>query len=423
MNSAVEVIKTKRDGQRLSDEQIRWFIANYAMGKISHEQAAALCMSIFFRGMEPSELTTWTDAMIASGTRRDLSTLSPTVDKHSTGGVGDKISLILCPLVASFGVRVPQLSGRGLGHTGGTLDKLEAIAGWRAKLSPEEYMTQMREVGGVICAAGDDLAPADKVLYALRDITATVESIPLISSSIMSKKIAEGTDALVLDVKVGSGAFMKTFDRAQELGQTMVGLGERAGVRTRAVLTDMTTPLGLTAGNAIEVQESIEVLQGGGPGDIVELTVELAREMLDLVGVTADPARALTDGSAYDKFVEMIEAQGGDLSAPLPKAHHIETVTAEISGFVSEIDALSVGEAAWKLGAGRASLNDVIDQGAGVVLKTQRGVSIQKGQLIAELHTNDPERIETAKASLRGAFCISDQAPEPQPLVLGKVGA
>src|SRR6187401_1762527 len=299
-HDAVEVIITKRDRGELSDEQIDWVVDAYTRGVVAEEQMSSLTMAILLNGMNRREIARWTAAMIASGERMDFSGLSrPTADKHSTGGVGDKITLPLAPLVAVFGVAVPQLSGRGLGHTGGTLDKLESVAGWKASLSNEDMMRQLEDVGAVICAAGSGLAPADKKLYALRDVTGTVEAIPLIASSIMSKKIAEGTGALVLDVKVGSGAFMKDLDSARELARTMVALGTDAGVRTVALLTDMSTPLGLTAGNALEVRESVEVLAGGGPSDVVELTIALAREMLAAAGVTGvDPAEVLASGGA-----------------------------------------------------------------------------------------------------------------------------
>ena len=320
-HDAVEVILAKRDRHELSDSQIDWVIDAYTRGEVADEQMSALAMAILLNGMNRTEIARWTAAMIASGERMDFSTLSrPTADKHSTGGVGDKITLPLAPLVAACGVAVPQLSGRGLGHTGGTLDKLESIPGWRAALSNEEMFAILEDVGAVICAAGDGLAPADKKLYALRDVTGTVEAIPLIASSIMSKKIAEGTGALVLDVKVGSGAFMKDLATARELAETMVALGTDAGVHTVALLTDMATPLGLTAGNAIEVAESVEVLAGGGPADVVELTLALAREMLAGAGVTdVDPADKLADGSAMDAWKAMIRAQGGDPDAALPR--------------------------------------------------------------------------------------------------------
>ncbi|MBX9244512.1 thymidine phosphorylase, partial [Actinotalea ferrariae] len=349
-HDAVDVIRTKRDGGRLDDGQIDWVVDAYTRGVVADEQMSALAMAILLNGMDRAEIARWTAAMIASGERMDFSALSrPTADKHSTGGVGDKITLPLAPLVAACGVAVPQLSGRGLGHTGGTLDKLEAIPGWRAALTNDEMMRQLEDVGAVICQAGSGLAPADRKLYALRDVTGTVEAIPLIASSIMSKKIAEGTGALVLDVKVGSGAFMKDLDRATELARTMVALGTDAGVRTVALITDMSTPLGLTAGNALEVRESVEVLAGGGPPDVVELTVALAREMLTAAGRDdVDPADALGDGRAMDVWRRMISAQGGDPDAPLPVARETEVVLAPADGVLVGLDALAVGVAAWR---------------------------------------------------------------------------
>src|SRR5918993_1701636 len=359
----VEVIRTKRDGGELSDDAIEWVIGAYTAGEMAEEQMSALAMAILFRGLSPRELSRWTRAMIDSGERLDFSGLSrPTADKHSTGGVGDKITLPLAPLVAACGVAVPQLSGRGLGHTGGTLDKLESIPGWRASLSNDEMFSILEDVGAVICAAGDGLAPADKKLYALRDVTGTVEAIPLIASSIMSKKIAEGTGALVLDVKVGSGAFMKSLDDARELARTMVELGGAHGVRTVALLTDMSTPLGRAIGNAVEVEESVEVLAGGGPADVVELTLALAREMLDAAGLPdADPAAALAGGAAMDVWRAMIRSQGGDPDAPLPGARETQTVTAEADGYVESVDAYAIGIAAWRLGAGRARKEDPVE--------------------------------------------------------------
>src|SRR5690349_15136190 len=368
--SAVDVIRTKRDGGVLSDAQIDWVVDAYARGAVADEQMSALAMAILLRGMDAGEIARWTAAMIASGERLDLSAVSkPTVDKHSTGGVGDKITLPLAPLVASFGVAVPQLSGRGLGHTGGTLDKLESIPGWRAALSNDEMFAQLRDVGAVICAAGSGLAPADKRLYALRDVTGTVEAIPLIASSIMSKKIAEGTDSLVLDVKFGSGAFMRDVDKARELARTMVALGTDSGVSTTALLTDMNTPLGLAIGNANEVRESVEVLSGGGPADIVELTVALAREMLSLAGQPdADVEAALADGRAMDSWRAMIRAQDGDPDAALPAPRETHTVTASGSGFMTRLEALPFGIAAWRLGAGRARAEDPVMHAAGIDL-------------------------------------------------------
>ena len=420
--NVIDVILTKRDGGRLTDEQIDWFIGSYTDGGIADEQASALLMAILFRGMEPAELARWTQQMIASGTRADLSGLGkPTVDKHSTGGVGDKLSLILCPLAAACGAAVPQTAGRGLGHTGGTLDKMETIPGWRSTLSPEEVLPVLRDVGAVINAAGPDLAPADRKLYALRDITGTVESIPLIASSIMSKKIAEGTGALVLDVKVGSGAFMKDLDQARELAKVMVGLGEAHDVRTVALLTQMDVPLGRTAGNALEVVEAVEVLAGGGPPDVVELTLALAREMLDLVGIDADPAAVLADGRAMDSWRAMVRAQGGDPDAVLPTAHEVEVVTAPATGTLSRLDAMAVGVAAWRLGAGRARKEDAVSPTAGVGWRATVGDHVTAGDPLLELHLDDPARLKDALEALEGAVEVSPDPVNPSPLVHARV--
>ena len=424
-HDAVEVISAKRDGHRLTDSQIDWVIDAYTRGDVADEQMAALAMAILLNGMERPEIGRWTAAMIASGERMDFSSLSrPTADKHSTGGVGDKITLPLAPLVAACGVAVPQLSGRGLGHTGGTLDKLESIPGWRAALSNAELMDQLESVGAVICAAGDGLAPADKKLYALRDVTGTVEAIPLIASSIMSKKIAEGTGALVLDVKVGTGAFMKDLEKARELAEVMVGLGTDAGVRTVALLTDMSTPLGYTAGNAIEVTESVEVLAGGGPADVVELTVALAREMLAAAGRDdVDPAVALADGSAMDSWKAMIRAQGGDPDATLPTARESHVVTADTSGVLTRLDAMAVGMAAWRLGAGRARKEDPVQAGAGVVWHARPGDTVTAGEPLFTLLTDEPARFDRALASLEGGYDIgSGDGFAAQPLVIDRVG-
>jgi thymidine phosphorylase len=419
----VEVIRTKRDGGELGDDAIDWVIAAYTAGEVAEEQMSALAMAILFRGLGPRELSRWTQAMIASGERLDFSGLSrPTADKHSTGGVGDKITLPLAPLVAACGVAVPQLSGRGLGHTGGTLDKLEAIPGWRAALSTSEMLEQLEQVGAVICAAGSGLAPADKKLYALRDVTGTVESIPLIASSIMSKKIAEGTGALVLDVKVGSGAFMKNAEDARRLAETMVELGRDAGLPTVALLTDMATPLGRTAGNALEVAESVEVLAGGGPPDVVELTVTLAREMLAAAGRDeVDPAEMLASGAAMDAWRAMIQAQGGDPDAVLPGAAEVEVVTAETDGVLLSLDAMAVGLAAWRLGAGRSRPGEAVQAGAGVELHAKPGDRVRAGQPLLSLHTDTPERIPRARQALERAYPIGDTAPDPTPLVLGRI--
>lgn len=420
--TAVEVIRAKRDGRRLSDEQLRWFVEAYTAGEVADEQAAALCMAIVWRGMEPDELAVWTDAMIRSGERLDLSGVGrPIVDKHSTGGVGDKVSLVLVPLVAACGAAVPQLSGRGLGHTGGTLDKLEAIPGWRAHLTNDEVRDVLAREGGVICAASDGLAPADRKLYALRDVTATVESIPLIASSIMAKKIAEGTSALVLDVKVGSGAFMTELDPARELAQAMVTLGGAHGVRTRALVTAMDTPLGRSAGNAVEVAEAVAVLQGGGPSDLVEVTLALAREMLDLVGIDADPAAALADGTAHDRWRAIVAAQGGDPDAPLPVAQERHVVAAPATGVVRRLDALALGVAAWRLGAGRARKEDPVSPVAGVVWHAAVGDEVVEGAPLLELHADDPRRFDEALAALDGAVEIGPGPVTVPPLVIERI--
>ncbi|MFD7448871.1 thymidine phosphorylase [Kitasatospora sp. NPDC059827] len=422
---AISVIRTKRDRGELSDAQIDWVIDAYTRGEVADEQMSALAMAILLNGMKPHEISRWTEAMIRSGVRMDFSSLPlPTSDKHSTGGVGDKITLPLAPLVAACGAAVPQLSGRGLGHTGGTLDKLESIPGWRALLSNDEMMDVLRDAGAVICAAGDGLAPADKKLYALRDVTGTVEAIPLIASSIMSKKIAEGTGALVLDVKVGSGAFMKNLDDARELARTMVGLGTTAGVNTVALLTDMSTPLGLTAGNALEVRESIEVLAGGGPADVVELTLALAREMLAAAGVHGkDPADALRDGSAMDHWRRMIAAQGGDVDAPLPVAREQHVIPAPASGVLTELDAYAIGVCAWRLGAGRARKEDPVQAGAGVEMHAKPGDTVVAGQPLLTLHTDTPERYEYAIEALAGGIGVSPAgtAFTPNPIVLDRI--
>lgn len=425
--AAVDVIIRKRDGGVLDDAQIDWVVDAYTRGAVADEQMSALLMAILQRGMTRAEIARWTAAMIASGERLDFSGLDrPTTDKHSTGGVGDKITLPLSPLVAACGAAVPQLSGRGLGHTGGTLDKLESIPGWRASLSNAEMLAQLRSVGAVVCAAGSGLAPADRKLYALRDVTGTVESIPLIASSIMSKKIAEGTGALVLDVKVGTGAFMKDADSARELARTMVELGTDAGVTTVALLTEMSTPLGLTAGNALEVAESLEVLAGGGPPDVVELTLTLAREMLDAAGLPdADPAAALADGRAMDSWRAMVAAQGGDPDAPLPKARETHTVLAPMDGVLVRLDALAVGLAAWRLGAGRARKEDPVQAGAGVVLHAKPGAVLAAGAPLLTLHTDTPERFEAALRDLAGGYELAppDSRPADRPLVIDRITA
>jgi thymidine phosphorylase len=406
--AAVDVIAAKRDGQPLTDPQIDWVVDQYTRGGVAQEQMSALLMAILLNGMTPDEVARWTRAMIGSGIRLDLSGVGrPTVDKHSTGGVGDKISLPLAPLVAACGASVPQLSGRGLGHTGGTLDKMESIPGWRADLSTAEMLTQLRDVGAVICAASAELAPADRKLYALRDVTATVESIPMIAASIMSKKIAEGTESLVLDVKVGTGAFMKDAERAGALARTMVELGAAHGVRVSALLTDMSTPLGVAVGNAVEVAEAVEVLAGGGPSDVVELTLALAGEMVRLAGLDADPAEVLASGAAMDRWRAMVSAQGGSADFVLPAPRERQRVTAPETGVVSRVDALAVGTAAWRLGAGRARQQDGVQAAAGVLCLVKPGDRVLAGQPMFELHTDTPDRFAAAEADLATAVDIA----------------
>jgi thymidine phosphorylase len=422
--AAVEIIAAKRDRNELTDTQIDWTIDAYTRGVIADEQMSALLMAILLNGMNSREISRWTTAMINSGERMNWSMLDrPTADKHSTGGVGDKITLPLAPLVAACGGAVPQLSGRGLGHTGGTLDKLEAIPGWRASLSNAEMLKVLQDTGAVICAAGAGLAPADKKLYALRDVTSTVESIPLIASSIMSKKIAEGTSALVLDVKTGSGAFMSDPKKAGELARVMVQLGIDAGVKTRALVTAMDVPLGLTAGNALEVRESVEVLAGGGPADVVELTILLAREMIDAAGIVGkDPAEALKDGSAMDHWRRMISAQGGDPDAKLPLAREQHVITSSESGTMITLDAMKVGVSAWRLGAGRSKQGEKVQAGAGIEIHAKPGEYVKKGALLLTLHTDEPARFERALEILEGAITISEGGEVNRlPLVIERI--
>ena len=422
--AAVEIIAAKRDRNELTDKQIDWTVDAYTRGVIADEQMSALLMAILLNGMSAREISRWTTAMINSGERMNWAMLDrPTADKHSTGGVGDKITLPLAPLVAACGGAVPQLSGRGLGHTGGTLDKLESIPGWRATLSNEEMLKVLQETGAVICAAGAGLAPADKKLYALRDVTATVEAIPLIASSIMSKKIAEGTSALVLDVKTGGGAFMSDPKKAAELARTMVQLGVDAGVKTRALVTAMDVPLGLTAGNALEVRESIEVLAGGGPSDVVELTILLAREMIDAAGIVGkDPADALKDGSAMDHWRRMISAQGGDPDAKLPVAREQQVISAQNSGTMTTMDAMKIGVSAWRLGAGRSKQGEQVQAGAGIEMHAKPGDYVQAGAPLLTLHTDEPARFERALEILEGAIAIEEGGTVNRlPLVIERV--
>ena len=422
--AAAEIIAAKRDKSELSDPQIDWIVDAYTRGVVADEQMSALLMAILLNGMSMREISRWTDAMIASGERMSWPQLKvPTADKHSTGGVGDKITLPLAPLVAACGVAVPQLSGRGLGHTGGTLDKLESISGWRASLSNQEMLNVLQECGAVICAAGSGLAPADKKLYALRDVTGTVPAIPLIASSIMSKKIAEGTESLVLDVKTGSGAFMSDPSQAEKLAKTMVELGKRAGVKTRALVTAMDVPLGLTVGNALEVRETLEVLAGGGPSDVVELTLILAREMLSMAGVDSDPEVALKNGSAMDRWRKMIIMQGGDPDAPLPTARERQIVNAESSGTITEMDALKVGVAAWRLGAGRSRQGEKVQAGAGIEIHAKPGEKVRAGSPLFTLHTDEPARFDLALDALIGATKISAsvEVVKRLPLVVARI--
>lgn len=421
--NAVDIIVAKRDGRTLTDAEIRWFLESYTAERLPDEQMSALLMAIVFRGLDERELATWTATMIESGERLDLSAVGrPCVDKHSTGGVGDKVSLVLCPLAAACGLAVPQLSGRGLGHTGGTLDKMEAIAGWRAAMTNDEFVTQLREVGAVMAAAGSGLAPTDRKLYALRDVTGTVASIPLIASSIMSKKIAEGADGLVLDVKYGSGAFLPDPAQGRELAHTMVGLGAAHGVRTVAVLTDMDQPLGRTAGNALEVAEAVEVLAGGGPPDVVEVTLALAREMVELAGVDADPEDVLATGRAMDVWRQMVAAQGGDPDAPLPTAAIVEPWRATTGGVIQRIDAMAVGLASWRLGAGRARKEDGVSRAAGVALHKVAGDRVSADDVVFELHTDDPALLASAQAALEGALTVGDAEPPTRRMVADRVG-
>ncbi|MFY8230763.1 MAG: thymidine phosphorylase [Candidatus Nanopelagicus sp.] len=424
--AAVEIISAKRDKFELTDDQIDWTVAAYTRGVIADEQMSALLMAILLNGMNNREITRWTQAMINSGERMNWSMLDrPTVDKHSTGGVGDKITLPLAPLVAACGAAVPQLSGRGLGHTGGTLDKLESIKGWKANLSNEQMLKVIQDCGAVICAAGAGLAPADKKLYALRDVTGTVQSIPLIASSIMSKKIAEGTGALVLDVKTGSGAFMSDPKDAGLLARTMVDLGKNAGVKTRALVTAMDVPLGLTAGNALEIRETLEVLAGGGPSDVVELTLLLANEMLDAAGIKpkVTPEEALKNGMAMDVWRKMISAQGGDNQAPLPVAKEKMEIKANASGKLLTLDAMKVGVAAWRLGAGRQKQGETLQLGSGIEIHAKPGDLVVKDQTILTLHTDEPDRFNRAIEALTGGYQIGGKDDEVKrlPLVIERI--
>jgi len=417
-----DLIYTKRDGGILSEEQIRWFIDKFTKNEIPDEQAGSFLMAVFFRGLNKEELNIWTDAMIKSGEKLDLSTVGkPTVDKHSTGGVGDKISLPLCPLVASFGAAVPQLSGRGLGTFGGTLDKMESVSGFNISLTNEQMIKQLKDVGVFITAAGVGLAPADRKMYSFRDVIGAVECIPLIASSIMSKKIAEGTQSLVLDVKAGRGAFMKDFAKAKQLAETMVEIGNNAGVKTVALITQMETPLGNAVGNALEVSESIDVLNGKGPSDVIEITLALAKEMLNLAGINKDPAEGLKNGSAFNVWKNMIKAQGGNPDAEIPVAKKKEYILANESGYITDLNAYSIGLSAWRLGAGRAKKEDVVSKTAGIICLAKEGTFVEKDQPVLELHIDDETRITSAKEALLDAFEIGPEPKEKRKIVLERI--
>ena len=417
-----DLIYVKRDGGVLTEEQIRWFINAFTKNEIPDEQAGSFLMAVFFQGLNKEELSVWTDAMIKSGEILDLSSVGkPTVDKHSTGGVGDKISLPLCPLVASFGAAVPQLSGRGLGTFGGTLDKMESVSGFNITLSNEKMIQQLKDVGVFITAAGAGLAPADRKMYSFRDVIGTVECIPLIASSIMSKKIAEGTQSLVLDVKAGRGAFMKDFSKAKQLAETMVEIGNKAGVKTVALITQMDTPLGNAVGNALEVSESIDVLNGKGPQDVIEITLALAKEMLQLAGINKDPATGLKDGSAMQVWKKMIVAQGGNPDIEIPVAKQKENVVATQSGYITDLDAYAIGLSAWRLGAGRAKKEDAVSKTAGIICLAKEGDYVEKDQPVLELHIDDSSRLPLAKEALKNAFTIGAEPREKRKIVLERI--
>ena len=417
-----DLIYAKRDGGVLTEAQIRWFINAFTKNEIPDEQAGSFLMAVFFQGLNKEELSVWTDAMIKSGEILDLSSVGkPTVDKHSTGGVGDKISLPLCPLVASFGAAVPQLSGRGLGTFGGTLDKMESVSGFNITLSNEKMIQQLKDVGVFITAAGAGLAPADRKMYSFRDVIGTVECIPLIASSIMSKKIAEGTQSLVLDVKAGRGAFMKDFSRAKQLAETMVEIGNKAGVKTVALITQMDTPLGNAVGNALEVSESIDVLNGKGPQDVIEITLALAKEMLQLAGINKDPATGLKDGTALQVWKKMIIAQGGNPDIEIPVAKQKENVVATQSGYITDLDAYAIGLSAWRLGAGRAKKEDAVSKTAGIICLAKEGDYVEKDQPILELHIDDASRLPLAKEALKNAFTIGAEPKEKRKIILERI--
>jgi pyrimidine-nucleoside phosphorylase len=425
---AAELIQRKRDGEELSADEVAELVLAYARDEVPDYQMAAFCMAVFFRGLSPAETFALTDAMIRSGETIDLGTElgRKVVDKHSTGGVGDKTSLAVGPVVAACGVPFGKMSGRGLGHTGGTLDKLESIPGFRVELSHEEFVAQVREIGLAIIGQTGDLVPADKRLYALRDVTATVDQISLIAASIMSKKLAAGADAIVLDVKVGDGAFMKTLDSARELAATMRELGSRAGREVVCVLTDMDQPLGRAVGNALEVREAVETLRGEGPPDFTELVLASSAHLLALsdLGIDESEARAraeqaLDDGSAAAAYERWIRAQGGDPDeAALPTAPVVHEVRAPGAGYVARIGAVRVGMAALHLGAGRATKDDAIDHAVGVVCRRKRTDRVEAGDVLAEVHARDEAGAATAAAEVLAAYELAAEAPPERPIVL-----
>ncbi len=423
-----DIIAKKRDGYDLSDEEIAFFVGELTKGNIKDYQATALLMAIYIRGMSDREMITLTKEMAVSGDTLDLSELGITADKHSTGGVGDKTTLVVTPIVASLGINVAKMSGRGLGHTGGTVDKLESIEGFRVSLTPQEFISQVKKVGIAVVGQSGQLAPADKIIYSLRDATATVGSVPLIASSIMSKKLAAGSQTIVLDVKYGSGAFMKTTADAEDLSRKMVDIGKAAGRKMAAVISDMDTPLGRNIGNALEVKEAIDTLRGNGPDDLKEVCLTLAANIIalslgtDEVSARSQAESALESGKAYEKFREFIAAQGGNIKVIddtelLPKAELVYDVLSPKSGYITNMQAETIGSASVILGAGREKKDDVIDYSAGIVLYKKTGEKVTKGEKIAEFHLNDKSRLSQAEKMFLSALTIGDKAPEKQNLI------
>ena len=423
-----DIIAKKRDGYDLSDEEIAFFVRELTNGNIKDYQATALLMAIYIRGMSDREMITLTKEMAISGDTLDLSELGITADKHSTGGVGDKTTLIVTPIVASLGINVAKMSGRGLGHTGGTVDKLESIDGFKVSLSPEEFISQVKKVGIAVVGQSGQLAPADKIIYSLRDATATVGSVPLIASSIMSKKLAAGSKTIVLDVKYGSGAFMKTTDAAEDLSRKMVDIGKAAGRNMAAVISDMDTPLGRNIGNALEIKEAIDTLMGNGPDDLKKVCLTLATNIITLsLGIDEATARsqaedALESGKAFEKFREFISAQGGNIDVIdntelLPKAEIIYDVLARSSGYITNMQAEAIGSASVVLGAGREKKDDIIDYSAGIILCKKTGDKVTQGEKIAEFHLSDKSRLSQAEKMFLSAVTIGDTAPEKQKLI------